>query len=787
MSATRQPAPSIDLETAKRIAASWLPAPLLVQALDSYFDANFLVTTSDQQKYVLKVAHESESLEDLSLQSAMMECLGADFQGKVPTLIGEILQVQGTDGRTHFARLVRFLDGRLLADALDKANANTWSSLGSFLAQLDLAIQDLPAPKADRQSRWDLQHSATLAAASTNLWQPQQRALVQTALAHFASQVAPNLNQLPKQWIHNDANEFNLTVKTVQGAPIIDGIFDFGDAAFTPRIFELAIAAAYCAIAPQSTSEATPPNAKSRLQRVAFLMQAYHSIAPLQPLELQALFPSLLQRLATSVTISTLDAEFATDNPYLTVSQSAAWQGLEALTTVSPQEALRILQPQDWPGEPSFPDMAEMSKTEILEHRASHTVPSLSISYEDPLTILRGQGSWLFDEQGRGYLDGVNNVCHVGHCHPHVVQAGAKQLATLNTNTRYLHPQLARYSKRLTDLFPNPLSVCLLVNSGSEANELALRLARNYTGRQDVLALEGGYHGNTGNLIDISHYKHAGPGGSGPPTWVHTVPCPDSYRGPHRGKDCAIAYANHVTEAAAQCEPAAFLFEPLIGCGGQIVPPPGYLTAACQAARDAGAVVIADEVQVGFGRVGQYWWAHQLDDAAGGARPDIVTMGKPIGNGFPMAAVVTTKAIADAFANGMEFFNTFGGNPVACAIGSAVLDVIEEEKLLENARHIGKLLKDGIQELAKAHQVIGDVRGVGLYLGAEFVRDRESKQPDAQRLAAVLEVCRFAGVLFSSDGPDHNVLKIKPPIVWTEQEAQLALAVLQRALEETAP
>jgi 4-aminobutyrate aminotransferase-like enzyme/Ser/Thr protein kinase RdoA (MazF antagonist) len=788
MSSNRPPAPSISLETACRIATSWLDGPLEAKPLDSYFDANFLLSTANGKQYVLKIAHESEPLLALKQQGALMNRLAQVMPGGSPTVVGEVQEVQGDDGRKHLARLVTFLDGTLLADELPAAESNTWASLGRLLAQVDSAFRNIPAPQQDRQLRWDLQHSTWLAASTAQLWQTPQRAWVQTALASFASHVLPRIEYLPKQWIHNDANEFNLVTRlTDDGTPIVEGIFDFGDATYAPRIFELAVAAAYCAIAPSAHSAAPASSeAHSRLQRVATMVQAYHDIAPLREEELQVLFPSLLQRLAMSVSISTLDAEFASDNPYLTVSQAAAWQGLECLTTLSPHEALRILQPQDWPVAEGVGVVEQMSKPEILAHRQAYTAPSLSISYNDPLTIMRGQGSWLFDDQGRGYLDGVNNVCHVGHCHPHVVQAGAQQLAQLNTNTRYLHPQLARYAKRLTNLFPDSLTVCFLLNSGSEANELALRLARHYTGRKDVIALEGGYHGNTGTLIDVSHYKHAGPGGSGAPTWVHTVPCPDPYRGPHRGSDCADAYTAYVQQAASDCEPAAFLFEPLIGCGGQIMPPAGYLTEASRAAKAAGAVVIADEVQVGFGRVGQCWWAHQLDDEAGGAQPDIVTMGKPIGNGFPMAAVVTTKAIADAFANGMEFFNTFGGNPVACAIGSAVLDVIEQEDLLNNATRIGKILQQGMHRLAKDHLVIGDIRGVGLYLGVEFVTDRSTRKPNAKRLAAVLEICRSGGVLFSSDGPDHNVLKIKPPLVWTVHEAELALAVLERALQQTA-
>ncbi|MCL4129619.1 UNVERIFIED_CONTAM: hypothetical protein GTU68_061546 [Idotea baltica] len=288
-------------------------------------------------------------------------------------------------------------------------------------------------------------------------------------------------------------------------------------------------------------------------------------------------------------------------------------------------------------------------------------------------------------------------------------------------------------------------------------------------------------------MVDISPYKHDGPGGSGAPDWLTAVSCPDTYRGKHRAEDpdAAAKYAQEVADACERAAAggkgiAALIAEPLIGCGGQIVPPTGYLRQAFEHARAAGALCIADEVQIGFGRVGTHWWGFQLDDA----KPDILTMGKPIGNGHPMAAVITTPEIAAAFANGMEYFNTFGGNPVSCAIGMAVLDVIESEDLLARARELGARFLDGFRELSLQHECIGDVRGVGLYLGVEIVKDRLTREPDASRLARAIERARQVGILFSSDGPDHNVLKIKPPMCWTLAEVDLALTVMDRALRE---
>ncbi|MEE8467563.1 MAG: aminotransferase class III-fold pyridoxal phosphate-dependent enzyme, partial [Planctomycetota bacterium] len=310
--------------------------------------------------------------------------------------------------------------------------------------------------------------------------------------------------------------------------------------------------------------------------------------------------------------------------------------------------------------------------------RRRHLLGALSLSYREPLKIVRGSGTYLFDESGRRYLDCVNNVCHVRHCHPRVVEAAARQMAELNTNTRYLHDHLVTYARRLTELLPDPLGVCALVCSGSEANELALRLARAATGRRGVVVLDAAYHGNAGALVEISPYKFDGPGGRGRPQHVHVAPTPDPYRGEHRGPDAGLRYAGSVRDALQRGEetgiPAgAFLSESLLGCAGQIDPPPGFLAAAFEHVRAAGGVCIADEVQVGFGRVGSHFWGFETQ----GAVPDVVTLGKPIGNGHPMAAVVTTPEISEAFDTGMEYFNTFGGNPVSCAVGLAVLDVIE--------------------------------------------------------------------------------------------------------------
>lgn len=428
------------------------------------------------------------------------------------------------------------------------------------------------------------------------------------------------------------------------------------------------------------------------------------------------------------------------------------------------------------------------SKPEIMRSRAQRLGPSLSVSYKEPLKIVRGNMQYLYDETGRAYLDAVNNVAHVGHCHPHVVQAIRKQVAVLNTNTRYLHDNLVEYADRLCATLPAPLQVCYFVCSGSEANELALRMARAHTGARDVIVLESAYHGNTTSLVEISPYKFDGPGGAGKPLHVHKVPAPDVYRGMFKSEDpdAGKKYADEVDKALRiaaknRHQIGAFFCESILSCAGQIVLPAGYLARAYKHLRKAGVVCVADEVQVGFGRAGSHFWAFEPQ----GVIPDIVTMGKPMGNGHPLAAVVTTPEIAASFNSGMEYFNTYGGNPVACAAGLAVLDVIEREGLQENARLVGAQLLDGLRVLQNQHALIGDVRGLGLFIGVEFVQNPETREPATDEAAYIVERMKDLGVLLSTDGPFRNVIKIKPPLVFSRENADLVIGTLREVLEDS--
>jgi 4-aminobutyrate aminotransferase-like enzyme/Ser/Thr protein kinase RdoA (MazF antagonist) len=458
-------------------------------------------------------------------------------------------------------------------------------------------------------------------------------------------------------------------------------------------------------------------------------------------------------------------------------SERALW------TALSPDPNLLLGIPAD-----RFPPR-EATRDAALAARRERIGPSVRPSYRRPVKIVRGFMQYLYDETGRAFLDVYNNVPLVGHSHPRVVRAVQEQIGLLNTNTRYLHDNIAAYAERLTRRLPEVLRVCFFLNSGSEANELALRLAGTRTGSGDVIVLEHSYHGHTSTLVDVSPYKFDGPGGGGRKPWVHVAPLPDGYRGRYRRSDpeAGRRYAAEVGAIAERARAggrglAAFLAESMPSTAGQIVFPPGYLAEAYRHARAAGGVCIADEVQTGFARLGTHFWGFETQ----GVVPDIVVLGKPIGNGFPLGAVVTTREIAAAFDNGMEFFSTFGGNPVACAAGQAVLDVVEQDGLQVRARRVGEHLLGALRGLQDRRALIGDVRGAGLFLGVELVRDRATLEPATEEAAYVVERLRELGVLAGTDGPFGNVLKLRPPLVFSESDADLFVTRLDEVLGEDA-
>lgn len=414
----------------------------------------------------------------------------------------------------------------------------------------------------------------------------------------------------------------------------------------------------------------------------------------------------------------------------------------------------------------------------LLSRRLAR-VGSQYLFYSDPITIVRGEGAWLFDNNKRRYLDCYNNVASVGHCHPKVVKALTSQAATLNTHTRYLHPTLVEYAELLVEKMPGALNVCHFVCTGTEANDLAVRMARAYTEHQGLVVLENSYHGCSTLVDELSTTLNPSP-----PAYVHSVEPPNIYRGTHRGDDAGQHYAALVTDACETLNKqghgvAAFLCDTAFDTQGTLDAPIDYFSRVQKAVHQRGGLFIADEVQAGLCRTGAFWGFQNYDLV-----PDIVTLGKPMGNGHPIAVVITTQAISEKFAEKALYFNTFGGNPVSAAVGKAVLEVVYNEKILEHTQRVGAYLKSELHELAKRHPVIGDIRGRGLFYGVELVTNGDTLEPADKIAREIPDRMRAHGVLLGLSGRFGNVIKIRPPLVITEKQCDLLIAALDQTLHE---
>ncbi len=744
--------PKISEDKALQLAKDHFAVIGDIKPLPSERDLNFLLKGLNKEFFILKIAASSETKENLLFQNSVMDYL----KNKVicPEVIlskekEQITVIKDKNGIKHFIRLLTYIPGQIWGD-IKAPTIDLYYDLGRFIATLTRSLEGFFHPSAKRDFHWDLKNSPSVIKKFLEYQKDKNKVtIIKYFLNLYNTQVVPIISELKQSIIHNDANDYNIVVNQSQLGLDRLGIIDFGDMVYSYTIFELAIAIAYAII-----------NKENPLYLASIIVKGYNTLIPLREEELDLLFILICMRLTLSVAISGYQKNLEPNNEYLRISEQPAWETLFKFHKITPNHASYVFKYvcgiSPFKNEVTF---SKLINNEILEKRDKFIGKNLSISYKKPLKIIKGFMQYLYDEKGKAYLDMRNNVPHVGHAHPKVVWALQKQAATLNTNTRYLQEELVNYAERLCSTLPDKLEVCYFVNSGSEANELALRLARTHTNRKDIVAMEGAYHGNTGELINISHYKFSGKGGRGAPNYVHTIKIPDIYRGPYQASDpdAGKKYAEDVKTVIHGKKIAAFIFESIMGSAGQIIYPKDYLHHIFNFIHENGGVCIADEVQVGFGRVGSHFWAFELYDII----PDIVTLGKPIGNGHPIGAVVTTKEIAESFNNGMEFFSTTGGNTVSCVVGIAVLDVIKEEKLQENALKVGKYIIEKLEELKEKYFIIGDVRGSGLFLGVDLIKDVKTLEPAIKEAEKIVEKIKNHGILI---GNDKNVLKIKPPM-----------------------
>jgi len=419
----------------------------------------------------------------------------------------------------------------------------------------------------------------------------------------------------------------------------------------------------------------------------------------------------------------------------------------------------------------------------IINYRKRHLGKNLSLQYDKPLYISKGDGIYLIDFNGEKYLDTLNNIAHVGHENSNVVKVAQNQIALLNTNTRYLHKNIIELTENLLSFFPKELSVVYFVNSGSEANELAIRMAENFTSRKNILVSEGGYHGSTSKCIELSHYKFSNKGGNGESKNTYTFPLTNEFRGKHRGNNCGLKYVNEIEKIIKKMKSngelvGALLLEPIISCGGQIELPENFLKNVYKIIKREGGICISDEIQTGLGRVGEKFWGFELHDVV----PDIVTIGKSFGNGHPVAAVICKKKIADKFNNGMEFFSSFGGNPVSCATANEVLNEIQLKNLQLNAKKTGDYLIKKITKLSKKYPIIAQIRGKGLFLGFELAT--KLLEPLPKQTKYLINRMQEFKILLSSDGLDKNVIKIKPPLTFSIENSDYLISCLDTVFSE---
>jgi 4-aminobutyrate aminotransferase-like enzyme len=729
-------------------------------------DQNFQLVLVGNERKVLKISNAGERADVLDMETrAALHALDADPTLPVarprPIAADPDVYVGVVDGRepgvAHMVRLFDHVDGRGSTEGMDLDLDALWD-YGVMVGRLSAAMRGFFHPAAGRVLLWNVGHCLELRPMTPDIEDDGRRALVRRVFDRFESHVLPVWPRLRAQVIHGDLTLDNALVNE-RGR--IVGIVDFGDMAHAAVLAD-----------PVSALDSTlSVRRDDELFAAAHaLVDGFESRVPLEAEERALIGDVLAARLALTVTISAWRVRRYPENAdYIQGWDRAAWSMLEQFDELGFDETAARLGAR-----PPRPATAE-----LIARRDRVFGTALSpLTYSEPLDLVRGDGVWLEDVTGRRFLDAYNNVPVAGHAHPRVSGAIARQSRLLNTNLRYLHPSAIELAERLVASMPtgSALDTVLFVNAGSEATDLAWRLAVAATGNAGGLVTAHAYHGVTTIATALSPEEWRG---GWTPGFVAPFAPPDAYRGDgdDPGTTTASVEAAIARLAELGCTPAALFLDPLFTSDGILVPPTESVRALCERVREAGGLVVADEVQAGYGRTGTHLWSF----AALGMEPDLVCLGKPMGNGHPIAAVIARREHVERLGETAEFFSTFGGNPVAAEAGLAVLDVIRDRRLIERAATVGARLRAGLESLASTHAPVGDVRGAGLLLGVDLVRDRDSREPDAALAEHVLDGMRDRGVLIGSTGPAGNVLKVRPPLVISVEEAD----VIVRTLDET--
>ncbi|MBC6440044.1 MAG: aminotransferase class III-fold pyridoxal phosphate-dependent enzyme [Rhodospirillales bacterium] len=779
-------APQFPDEEARRAARRLFGRDGDVKPLDSDRDRNFRLGNDDGQ-WVLKFSHPDEDVSVIDFQTrALMHIAGTDpglpVPHVVPTRKGQPFgRARAPDGRTSIVRLLSWVPGRDLYEVEDTRRLR--HSAGAMVGRLDHALAGFFHPAGLHTMLWDIRQAPQLRIHTGELSRKSWQRLANRAFDGFIERVLPRWTHLRAQVIHNDANKANMVVDPDRPDEVT-GVIDFGDMIHGPIAAEIAMAADSFAM-----------DAPDPVERMIDVMTGFDSVFPLREDEVDVLFDMTVVRFAIGAAIVARRAAARKGSPdYLPGFDRRAISGIDRMFTIGREAATeRFRDALRMPkrcvmGTVDTPEATDLP--EQLKRRHRYLGRHLSLFYRNPIHVERGRGAILYDANGRAFVDAYNNVTSVGHCHPHVVNAMHRQASALATNTRYVYAILADYAERLQGTMPGRLQCCILVNSGSEANDIAWQMSTMLTGKRGGIVMEHAYHGITEATvamspagIDWNAPDHAGKVAP----HIATMIAPDTYRGPYRRGEKGLAdkYAADADRAIAQLDASghgtACLMVDTSFCSNGIPDvPKGYLGKVAARVRAAGGMIVADEVQYGFGRPGTHMWGFEYH----GIRPDIVTIGKPVGDGFPLGVVVTTPQILHDYMEVTGLFSTFGGNPVACAAGLAVLDVLEREDLLANCRITGNHMKAGLTELMGRHECIGDVRGHGFVIGVEIVGNRVTLEPDAPMTTAIMNRMRELGVLVGREGHHGNVFKIRPPMVFSRDNADSLVTAMDQAINE---
>ena len=774
--------PEISVDEASRIAKEYFNVVGEIKFLGGERDCNYHIR-SENFETTLKIANVSESDAILELQCGALQHIvthAADIP--VPRVVctvddGNWATFISEAGITLRARMFTYLPGIPIPQGAD--DASLLFNLGQSVARVNKALRGYMHPAAQHQIAWNTQAFQQLTSLISYVENAEEKRLIEQSLQRFTENVIPFLGNCRSQVIHNDITYHN-TVVDHSDTTIISGIYDFGDMVYGPIIQDLCNPAAE-----------VPAGSRDPLSGSARIIAGFHSVLPLEDIEFRLLPGLMAARLASCLLLARwaeTENSWTDERDHLDSWNEKCIATLKTILDTNEQYIENLFRSSC--GLPVILDDVQTNLADCDQAwnlRQRHIGNANYFAYDKPLHIAKGEGVWLHDVSGKRYLDAYNNVPHAGHCHPRIVEAICRQTALLNTNTRYIYDVANQYAEQITATLPEELDTCYFVSSGSEANDLAWRLATSWTGNSAGLVLDNAYHGITDITFALSPAEYRSRNQSFP--HIATFSAPDDFRGQWKRDNTERGrhYAQHVESAIEDLnkrnlQPSVMFLDMIMSSNGIFSSPPGYLEALFERVRQAGAICVADEVQSGFGRLGDHMWGFQF----GNVIPDIVTFGKPIAGGYPMGLVVTRKEIAQKFEQDGDFFSTTGGNPVACAAALAMLDVLRTEGLINNAQTVGQYMSSCLRDLSKDYPTIGDIRGSGLFVGVEIITDTKTCSPDGKLATRIVNRLAHSGVLIGLDGIYHNVLKIRPPMIFKKDHVDLLIDRFRNVLEQEA-